>query len=71
MGPGEHADRLASRSLVELLGKVLVDEALRDKLFTDPVSVARCFNLSSEETEALQKLDRRKLEHAAAVVRWS
>jgi len=60
-----------SRGLIELIGKALIDHDLRDKLFNDPETVARRFDLPFEEAEALKKLDRRAFERAAAAVRWN
>jgi hypothetical protein len=60
-----------SRQLIELLGKALIDNELRDKLFADPEAVARSFDLSPKETEAIKRLDRQEFERAAVDLRWS
>ena len=60
-----------SRQLIELLGKALIDHELREKLFADPEAVARSFDLSPEETEAIKLLARQEFERAAVDLRWS
>ena len=70
MCPGD-ARQNPSRQLIELIGKALVDQELRDTLFTDPEGVARSGHLSANETEAIRRLDREKFERAAEEVRWS
>jgi hypothetical protein len=67
----EDAGRRPSRQFIELLGKALVDQQLRETLFADPESVAQSLHLSVDETEALKRLDRDKFERLAAEVRWS
>jgi hypothetical protein len=59
-----------SPQLNELLGKALLDEQLRTRLFTDPESVAREFNLTAPETEAIKRLDARKFAQAIDRLRW-
>jgi hypothetical protein len=56
--------------LNELLGKALLDEQLRDRLFTEPEIVAREFNLTEAETEAIKRLDRQKFAQAIDRLRW-
>lgn len=55
-----------SRGLTELLGKALTDHDLRERLFTDPESTGRDFDLSDSDHKAIKALDRAKFEHAAA-----
>jgi hypothetical protein len=57
--------------LVELISRVLLDSALRDKLFADPEAVARTFGLDPEETERVKRLDRRSFEQRVAALRSS
>ncbi len=59
-----------SWELMELLSRALLDEELCDRLFTDPEAVAREFNLSRAEAQAIQLIDRRKFEQAVAQLRW-
>ena len=61
--------RLPSRQLVELLSRVLLDRQLRDALFADPEAVARAFDLGSDETQRVKRLDRQRLEQRVAVLR--
>lgn len=60
---------MPSRQLTELLSKALLDEELRDRLFTDPETVAREFNLRLAEIQAIKLLDRRKFERMVARLR--
>ena len=62
---------LASQQIAELLSKALLDEELRERLFTDTARVAREFNLPCGEAQAIRSIDRRKFEQAAARLRWS
>ena len=59
-----------SPQLNELLGKALLDEQLRARLFTDPEGVAREFNLTESEREAIKRLDRQKFAQAIDRLRW-
>jgi hypothetical protein len=68
LSPG--AKPVSSPQLNELLGKALLDEQLRDRLFTDPEAVAREFNLTGPETEAIKRLDRQKFVQALDRLRW-
>jgi len=61
---------VSSPQLNELLGKALLDEQLRDRLFTDPEAVAREFNLTEPEREAIKRLDRQKFAQALDRLRW-
>jgi hypothetical protein len=61
---------VSSPQLNELLGKALLDEQLRDRLFTEPETVAREFNLTDAETEAIKRLDRQKFAQAIDRLRW-
>jgi len=58
-----------SRQLVELLCKALLDEELREKLFTGPDAVAREFGLAPAEGEAIKLIARQRFEEAAARLR--
>lgn len=58
-----------STRLKELLAKALIDEALRERLLGQPEAVAREFNLSLQETQAVARLDRRTIEQAVGRVR--
>lgn len=58
-----------SARLKELLAKALIDEALRERLLGQPEAVAREFNLSLQETQAVARLDRRTIEQAVGRVR--
>jgi hypothetical protein len=60
-----------TRALIELIGRALIDQDLRDRLFDDPEAVARKYEVSAEEAAAIKRLDRAKFEHAAARLRWS
>ena len=68
MSPG--AKPVSSPQLNELLGRALLDEQLRARLFTDPDTVAREFNLTGPETEAIKRLDARKFAQAIDRLRW-
>ena len=60
---------MSSRQLTELLSRALLDEELRDRLFAAPEAIAREFNLSGAEAEAIKRLDRRKFEQTVAGLR--
>jgi hypothetical protein len=60
---------LPSRHLVELLGRALLDSALRDMLFADPEVIARAFGLDPDETRQVKRLDRQKFEQRVAALR--
>lgn len=60
---------MSSRQLTELLSRALLDEELRDRLFAAPEAIAREFNLSGAEAEAIKRLDRRKFEQIVARLR--
>jgi hypothetical protein len=64
-----NARPMPSRQLTELLSKALLDEELCDRLFTDPETVAREFNLRFAEIQAIKLLDRRKFEQMVARLR--
>jgi hypothetical protein len=61
---------VSSPQLNELLGKALLDEQLRNRLFTEPETVAREFNLTEAETEAIKRLDRQRFAQAIDRLRW-
>jgi hypothetical protein len=58
-----------SPQLTELLAKALLDEELCDRLFADPESMAREFNLPHQEVQALHLIDRSKFAQAVARLR--
>ena len=60
---------VASRQLVELLGRALLDSALRDELFANPEPICRAFGLGPDETRMVQRLDRQKFEQRVAALR--
>ena len=60
---------MSSRQLTELVSRALLDEELRDRLFAAPEAIAREFNLSGAEAEAIKRLDRRKLEQIVVRLR--
>ena len=59
-----------SRRLTELIASALLDEELRDRLFADPETVAREFDLPSAEAQAIKLLDRQNFERTVARLRW-
>lgn len=59
-----------SRQLAELLAAALLDEELCDRLFADPETVAREFDLPHEEFQALHLIDRSRFAQAVARLRW-
>jgi len=61
--------RLASRQLVELISRVLLDSELREKLFADPETIARAFDLGPDETQRVKRLDRQRFEQRVAALR--
>jgi hypothetical protein len=63
-------DPAPSRRLTELISKALLDDELRDRLFADPGSLAREFDLPSAEAQAIKLLDRRAFEQMVARLRW-
>ena len=62
-------ERLPSRQLVELISRVLLDSALRDKLFANPEAVARAFGLGPDETRMVKRLDRQSFEQRVVELR--
>jgi hypothetical protein len=62
-------DARPSRQLTELISRALLDEELRDRLFTDREAVAREFNLAPAEIPAIRLLDRGKFEQMVARLR--
>lgn len=61
---------LPSPHLTELIGRALLDRELCDRLFADPEAIARAFDLSAAEAQAIKRLDRRTFEAAIARLRW-
>jgi hypothetical protein len=59
-----------SRQLTELLGRALLDEELRGRIFANPDAIARDFDLAAAEAQAIKKLDRGKFEATVARLRW-
>jgi hypothetical protein len=59
-----------SRHLTELIGRALLDRQLCDRLFADPEAIARAFDLTAAETQAIKLLDRRTFEAAVVRLRW-
>jgi hypothetical protein len=59
-----------SRQLTELLSRALLDQELCDRLFADPEAIAREFDLSPAEAQAIKLLDRRKFEATITQLRW-
>jgi ABC-type iron transport system FetAB permease component len=59
-----------SRQLTELLGRALLDEELRDRIFANPEAVALQFDLAAAEAQAIKQLDREKFEATVARLRW-
>jgi len=53
------------RGLMELLGKAVLDQDFRKKLFAEPDKMAQQYQLSTQDTEALKKVDPKSLEAAA------
>jgi hypothetical protein len=56
---------LPSDSLAELIGRSLTDRDFRELLFTNRARALRGYSLSEMDFEAIEKLDRTKLEDAA------
>jgi hypothetical protein len=59
-----------SRQLTELLGRALLDEELRDRIFADPEAIGLQFDLAAAEAKAIKQLDRGMFEAAVARLRW-
>lgn len=53
------------KTLIELLGRALVDPKFREKLKSNRQGVAHDYQLSSDDKAALEKLDEKKLDAAA------
>jgi hypothetical protein len=64
----ESNEPVQKRGFMELVGRAVMDPEIREKLFSDPDSLARQYGLSPGDTEALKGIDRAKLEEAAAQV---
>ncbi len=60
-----------SPHLTELIGRALLDRELCDRLFADPETIAREFDLPAAEAQAIKLLDRRTFEAAIVRLRWS
>jgi hypothetical protein len=59
-----------SRELTALLSKALLDRQLCDRLFADPETIAREFELPPAEARAIKLLDRQRFEITIAQLRW-
>ncbi|SMR82688.1 hypothetical protein SAMN04488030_3049 [Aliiroseovarius halocynthiae] len=53
------------KGLVELLGRALTDKDLRAELQNNPDELAKRFDLTEKDVEAISKLDSETLEEAA------
>jgi hypothetical protein len=60
---------VASRQLVELLSRALLDSVLRETLFADSEAVARAFGLGPDETQRVKRLDRERFERRVVALR--
>jgi hypothetical protein len=60
-----------SRQLIELLSRALLDAKLCDSLFAEPEAMAKAFDLSPDETQAIKRLDRLKFDQQVARIRSS
>jgi hypothetical protein len=60
-----------SRHLTELIGRALLDRELCDRLFANPETIARAFDLPAAEAEAIRRLDRWAFEAAVVRLRWA
>jgi hypothetical protein len=56
--------------LTELIGRALLDRQLCDRLLADPETIARAFDLSAAEAQAIKLLDRGTFEAALVRLRW-
>ncbi len=65
MAKNSEGANLPGKGLIELLGKALTDQELREELLSDPGSVAERFDLTAKDLEAIAKLDVETLEEAA------
>ena len=63
--PGKPSS-FTSDSLAELIGRSLTDRDFRELLFTNRARALRGYSLSEMDFEAIENLDRTKLEDAAA-----
>lgn len=57
----------ASKGLTELIGRALMDEPFREKLFEDRDSAIREYNLTEADRMALEQLSRQDLQQNAEV----
>jgi hypothetical protein len=57
------------RGLMEILGHAVIDPTFRKKVFEEPDKLAKEYNLSPQDTEALKNIDRAKIEGAASQVK--
>lgn len=57
-----------NRGFMELVGRAVMDPEVRKQLFSNPDALAKQYDLSPADTEALKGIDREKLEEAAAQV---
>ena len=57
----------ASKGLTELIGRALMDEQFREKLFEDRAAAAKEYNLTQTDQVALENLKREDLQQNAEV----
>jgi hypothetical protein len=57
----------ASKGLTELIGRALMDEKFREKLFEDRAAAAKEYNLTQTDQVALENLKREDLQQNAEV----
>jgi len=57
----------ASKGLTELIGRALMDEKFRDKLFDNRAEAIKEYNLTQTDLVALQNLTRQDLQQNAEV----
>jgi len=66
MSGKEHGGQ-ASKGLTELIGRALMDEQFRDRLFKDRAGATKDFQLTETDRFALENLKREDLEQNAEV----
>jgi len=64
---GQAAVPQASKGLTELIGRALMDEQFREKLFEDRAAAAKEYNLTQTDQVALENLKREDLQQNAEV----
>jgi hypothetical protein len=58
----------ATHSLTEILGRALIDPEMKERLLRNPDSIARQYDLSEQDRDALRTLDYAKLEAASGAL---